>query len=188
MKPMRRPWILFVLIGCALIGAGLILTAEDDDPGPALEDVVTEEGLATRVPDGWVAADGASFEFSPPGTQQQFDQWTIAQGCPDDGCRTRSLGEWLALADGLPTFENLEDADGDTIFGLTVEELPDARVLRAQTEAGGRLVFVAAFTDGAEAYVACSVRISIAGDEGLADAVLDVCRATEPVSGATPAP
>lgn len=169
-----------MLMGCAVIGGFLIVTADEESSGPALEAAVTEEGLETQVPQGWVAVEGVPFEFIPPGSSKQFDQWTVARGCPVDGCGERSLDEWLALAESLPTFVNMEDADDETIFGIETEQLADARVLRAGTEAGGRLVFVAAFRDGASSYVACSARVSVSGDDRLADAIVDVCRDTAP--------
>jgi hypothetical protein len=179
MSVMRRPWIVAVMIVLAVIGAVLIRTA-DEEEGPALEDVVTAEGLATRVPAGWTASEDLSFEFSPAATGKQFDQWTVARACPVEGCGERSIEEWIALAAALPSFDSIENADDDSIFNVAVEDFADARVVRAQTEANGLLVFVAAFTDGAASYVACSVRIPLGGDERLADAVVDVCRSTEP--------
>lgn len=175
---MRRSWILVALMGCAVVGAILIITAEDDPSGPALDAVVTDEGLETRVPQGWTAVDGVPFEFAPPGSTQPFDQWTVARGCPVDGCGERDLAEWLEVAEALPTFANVQEAGDDTIFDIEEEQLDDARVLRARTQTGGRLVFVAAFTDGASSYVACSARISVSGDEQLGDAIVDVCRET----------
>jgi hypothetical protein len=177
---MRRPWIVPVLIIFAVIGAVMIRTAEDEDPPPSLEEIVTAEGLATRIPSGWVVSDVFPFEFVPPGGGQVFDLWSVARACPLDGCSERSLDEWIALADLLPTFESVREADADTLFDLTTEEFDDARVLRARTETSGQLVFVAAFTDGAETYVACSARVSVGSDQGLADAIVDVCRSTEP--------
>lgn len=177
---MRRPWILPALIGLALVGTVMILTAEDGDPEPELEEIVTEEGLATRIPIGWIAADQPSFEFAPPSNGQVFDLWSVARGCPVNGCGERSLAEWIEVADLLPTFDNVRNADDGTLFNLEAEEFDDARVIRAQTEASGQLVFVAAFTDGAASYVACAARIAVGSDQGLADAIVDVCRETEP--------
>jgi hypothetical protein len=178
---MRRPWILPALIGLALVGTFMILTAEDDDPAPELDEIVTEEGLATRIPSGWIAAAEPSFEFAPPSNGQVFDLWSVARGCPVDGCGERSLADWIAVAGLLPTFDNVRNADDGTLFNLEAEEFDDARVIRAQTEASGQLVFVAAFTDGAASYVACTARIAVGSDRGLADAIVDVCRETEPL-------
>jgi len=177
---MRRPWIIPALIGLAVIGTLLIVTAEDD-PAPVLDEVTTAEGLVTRVPSGWVASGSVAFEFAPPSVNQVFDLWSVARGCPLDGCGERSLADWIAVADLLPTFSNVREVDDGTLFNLVAEDFDDARVLRAQTEAGGQLVFVAAFTDGAASYVACAARIAIGTDQGLADAIIDVCRSTEPV-------
>lgn len=174
---MRRPWIVLVLIGLALVGAVLIRTADDGDR-VALEEVTTAEGLVTQIPEGWVVSDQFPFEFAPPGDEQVFDQWTVARACPPDGCAPRTLDEWLALAPDLPTFTNLEAVEGEDTFNLRVETLDDARILRAQTEAAATLVFVAAFTDGADDYVACSVRLGVGSDARLADAIVDVCRST----------
>ena len=156
---MRRPWIVLVLIGLALVGAVLIRTADDDDR-VALEEVTTAEGLVTQIPEGWVVADQFPFEFGPPGDGQVFDQWTVARACPTDGCDARTLEEWLALAPDLPTFTNLEAVEGEDTFNLRVETL------------------VAAFTDGSDDYVACSVRLGLDADQRLADEIVEVCRST----------
>ncbi len=178
---MRRPWIVPLLIACALVGAVLILTAEDDT-GVALESITTEEGLRTRVPEGWVASEQFVFDFVPDTESQVFEQWTVARACPLEGCSERSLDDWLALAPDLPSFASIVDSEGDGTFNVEIESLADARVVRAQTESAARLVFVAAFTDGAEDYVACSVRLGPGADQRLADAIVDVCRSTETVT------
>lgn len=178
---MRRPWIVLLLIVLALVGAILIVTA-DEPGGPSLVEVTTAEGIVTSVPTGWVASEEFSFEFSRADEDHgEFDQWTVARACPQEGCGPRSLEEWLALADVLPTFVDLRSQDGSGVFGLEEEYLVDAQVSRAQTETAAKLVFVAAFEDGASSYVACSVRLAVGGDNDLLDAIVDVCRATEPV-------
>jgi hypothetical protein len=175
---MRRPWIVPSLIALALMGAVLIWTADETD-GPALEAITTAEGLVTRIPQGWVVSEQFPFDFVPDTDGQAFDQWTVARACPPEGCGTRSLDEWIALAPDLPTFTNVAEAEGEDTFNVMIDPLADARVLRAQTEAGARLVFVAAFTDGAEDYVACSVRLGLDADQRLADEIVDVCRSTD---------
>lgn len=174
---MQRSWIVVALIGLALLGGVLIVTA-DDDSGPPLDDIVTAEGLNTQIPQGWLESPEFSFDFLPTLDEQVFDKWTVARGCPTDGCAPRSLDEWWALVDELPTFVGLASTDG--LFNTETETLDDARVFRAQTETGGRLVFVAAFTDGAEAYVACSLQLGLSADQRLSDAIVDVCRSTSP--------
>ena len=176
---MRRPWIVPALIALALVGAVLIVTADDGEDPVALEEITTAEGLATRIPEGWVVSEQFAFDFGPAGGEQVFDQWTVARACPPDGCGARALDDWLALAVDLPTFTNIADAEGEDTFNVEFETLDDAYVLRAQTEAAARLVFVAAFTDGAEDYVACSVRLGLGADQRLADEIVDVCRTTE---------
>lgn len=175
---MRRPGILIGLIALAVIGGILILTAGDDDPGPPLESTVTAEGLATEIPEGWVAEGTFRWDYHPPGGADGFDVWSVARACPTSGCAPASLEEWLALADDLPTFVDMREAVGDTLFDLTEERLSDAHVARATTAAVGRIVFVAAFADGAEDYVACSARVALGSDERLADEIVRVCRAT----------
>jgi hypothetical protein len=175
---MRRPWIVLVLIALALLGAALVWTADDTEP-VALAEVTTAEGLATQIPEGWVVSEQFPFDFLPVG-EQVFEQWTVARACPVEGCDARSLDEWLALAPDLPTFTNLTAAEGEDTFNVEVETLADARVLRARTEAAARLVFVAAFTDGAEEYIACSVRLGLGADQRLAGEIVDVCRSTSP--------
>jgi hypothetical protein len=177
---MRRPWIVPALIALAVVGAVLIWTADDADD-VALEEITTAEGLATRIPEGWVVSEQFSFDFVPDIDEKVFDQWTVARACPLEGCGTRSIDEWLALAPDLPTFTNVRSVEGSDTFNVEIETLADARVLRAQTEAAARLVFIAVFADGADDYVACAVRLGLDGDQRLADAIVDVCRATERV-------
>ena len=169
-----------MLIALALVGAVLIWTADESDD-VALEEIITAEGLATRIPQGWVVSDQFPFDFLPDTDEKVFDQWTVARACPPEGCAARSLAEWLALAPDLPTFTNVAETEGVDTFNVEIETLADARVLRAQTEAAARLVFVAAFTDGADDYVACAVRLGLDADQRLADSIIDVCRSTERV-------
>lgn len=178
---MRRPWIVPLLIAFAVVGGVLILTAGEEPDPVALEEIVTEEGLRTEIPEGWVRSEQFSFDFVPSLDAQVFEQWTVASACPPDGCGERSLEEWLDLAPTLPTFTSMLDAEGEDVFGIEIETFDDARVLRASTEAAARLVFVAAFTDGAADYVACGVRLGLGADERLADAIVDVCRTTTEV-------
>ncbi|MEZ5244709.1 MAG: hypothetical protein R2707_06420 [Acidimicrobiales bacterium] len=174
---MRRPWIVPALIALALVGAVLIWTADEADV-VALEEITTAEGLATRIPEGWVVSEQFPFDFVPGTDGQAFDQWTVARACPPDGCGERSLDEWMALAPDLPTFTGIAATEGEDTFNVEVESRSDARIMRAQTEAAARLVFVAAFTDGAEDYVACSVRLGLDADQRLADAIIEVCEST----------
>lgn len=176
---MRRPWIVIVLIALAAAGGLLIVTAEDDAERAPLESIVTDDGLTTQIPEGWVQSEEFAFDFVPTLDEQVFEQWTVARGCPTDGCAERSLEEWWSLAGDLPTFVGL--ARSEDLFNTSTETLDDARVFRAQTETSGTVVFVAAFTDGAASYVACSVQLGLTADERLADAIVDVCRSTEPV-------
>jgi hypothetical protein len=171
---MRRPWIVVILIVFAVVGGFLIFTADETASVP-LEDITTAEGLETRIPEGWVVSEQFPFDFSPPGDGQVFDQWTVARACPPDGCEPRTMAEWLALAPDLPTFTSLAEAESD-LFDVELETMGDARVVSAQSEAAARLVFVAAFTDGAEDYVACSVQIGLTSDQRLAEAIVDACR------------
>ena len=176
---MRRPWIVPALIALAVLGAVLIWTADESEP-VALEEITTGEGLVTKIPEGWIVSAQFPFDFVPVIGEQVFDQWTVARACPVEGCGVRSLEQWLALAPDLPTFTGVEAVEGEDTFNVEIETLADARVMRAQTEAAARLVFVAAFTDGAEEYIACSVRLSLAADQRLADEIVDVCRSTSP--------
>lgn len=175
---MRRPWLLVGLILLGLVGGLLILTASDDESRPALETVTTEEGLVTEVPLGWVAEGAFVWEFQPPGGVDGFDGWSVARGCPLDGCRAETLTEWTAGAAALPSFVDMRAAEGESLFNIVEEELSDAYVLRARTATAGRIVIVAAFADGADEYVACSVRLALGADERLADEIVRVCRET----------
>ncbi|MEQ8839705.1 MAG: hypothetical protein RIB98_01880 [Acidimicrobiales bacterium] len=176
---MRRPWIVLVLIVCAVVGGVLIITADESEAPVDLEAFTTEEGLVTEIPSGWVVSEEFPFDFAPPDEGKSFNQWTVARACPSEGCAERSLDEWLGIASELPMFTAIEDADEDGLIGVEGETGADVRIVRAQTESAGRLVLVAAFTDGAEDFVACGARLGIAADERLLDAIVDVCRSTE---------
>lgn len=165
-----------VLAVAALVGLWLVVTASDD--GPPLADVVTSEGLETQVPEGWLASEQFGFRFVPPGSvHNDFESWTVARACGPDGCEPRSLGDWLAVAAGLPTFVQAHAPDGG--FEVQADDLGErSRVLSALTASGADAVFVAAFTDGADFYVECGVILAAGGDRRLLEAVVDVCLAT----------
>lgn len=175
---MQRSWIVIGLAGLALVGGFLILTATDDGDPPPLETVTTDEGLTTQIPEGWVGETEFPWEFHPPGGAEDFDLWTVARACPPEGCRAATLDEWMVRAPELPSFVDMRSSDGDGLFDVDEERLDDAYVLRAQTASAGRVVFVAAFADGADDYVACSVRLTLQADERLADEIVRVCRET----------
>ena len=178
---MRRPWIVPALIAMSRSSErSLIWTADDTEDRLRSRRSRPPEGLATRIPEGWVVSEQFPFDFVPSSDGKVFDQWTVARACPPDGCAVRSLDQWLALAPDLPTFTSIAAAEGEDVFNVEVQTRSDARVLIAQTEAAARLVFVAAFTDGGEEYVACSVRLSLGADQRLADEIVDVCRSTGP--------
>jgi len=174
---MRRPWIVLVLMALAVLGGVLIVTADESEPVP-LDEITTAEGLITKIPSGWIVSEQSPFNFAPSADTGVFDQWTVARACPFEGCGERSLDEWLALAPDLPLFTGVSNSEAGLFFNLEVETLADARVLRAQTEAASRLVFVAAFNDGADEYIACVVRLGLGADERLAVEIVDVCRST----------
>lgn len=178
---MRRPWIVLVLVVGAVIGLVLVATGDEDDTGVDLASVVTEQGLRTSVPSGWQPAEERPFEYSPDGGDGGFDQWTVARGCPPSGCASRSLEEWMAEGPTLPTFEDMRTAEDVDLFSVQETRLDDTIAARARTRQGGTVVVAARFVEGAESYVACSVRIPVGGDDGLADALIEVCRETDPV-------
>lgn len=169
-------WLTAMLLA-AIIGGLLVITADDD--GVDLEAVITGEGLATRIPEGWEPVEDRPFEFVPAGTgDRSIERWVVARACGPDGCEPRSLDEWLMVGERLPTFVTALDDEGDLLFAVTDEWTDDARILRAETAAGARQVFVAAFIDGADFYVECAA--TQFGDRDLVDAIVDVCRSTEP--------
>ncbi|MEM7142991.1 MAG: hypothetical protein AAF548_18355 [Actinomycetota bacterium] len=178
----RRRLVLGCLLMLGIIGLVLVFTASDDRP--PLDDVVTEEGLVTEVPQGWERTEQFAFEFQPVGTgiAEVFDRWTVARACGPDGCDERSLGEWLEVAERLPTFVQASEPDS----GLTItrdEFGSDYRVLGGVTAAETAIVFVAAFDDGRDFYVECGLALSQNGDPRLLEEIVDVCRATVPVGG-----
>ncbi len=180
MPTRTRRLVLAVLLLLGIIGGALVLFEPADRP--PLEEVVTREALVTEIPEGWVQSEQFAFEWQPEpgGIAEVFDKWTVARACGPEGCAVRSLEAWLALGQDLPTFvqATAEDSGLDVVrdeFGS------DHRVLEGVTAAGTTIVFVAAFTDGADFYVECGLAVGVNGDERLIDEIVDVCRATEAV-------
>jgi hypothetical protein len=184
-SPLLRRWTVPLLVVAAIVGGVLILTAEDDEEPLPLEETVTAEGLATRIPQGWVAGGDFAFEYVPPtDAGGGFDRWIVARACPVEGCRTRSLDEWRGLARDLPTFVEARAEQDEGLFDIEEGFEGDAFVLRARTLSAAEVVLVAAFLDDTDFYVACSVQASLGADDRLADAVVDVCRSTREASEA----
>ncbi|MDG2026284.1 MAG: hypothetical protein P8J50_04185 [Acidimicrobiales bacterium] len=178
---MRRWMVLAALSALAVLGAVLIITADDDEAPPELETVTTAEGIVTQVPLGWAAEGDFIWDYHPAGEPEGFDQWTVTTaGClGDDDCPVRTLEEWLEVAPSLATFVGVRSGEGSEVFGLREEQLGDAYVMRARTESSGDLVFVAAFTDSSwDSFYACSVRLGFGSDRRLATEIVDVCRET----------
>ncbi len=177
MRPVRRRQIpLLVLLLLGIGGFVLVMTAPAD--GPPMESITTDEGLATKIPDGWQRSEQFAFEFAPvSGVAQILDKWTVARACGPDGCAERTLEEWLTVATTLPTFLQALDPSPE-LMTVRDEFGEDYRYLEARTQADAPVVFVAAFTEGAEFYVECGVTLGLDGDLRLVDEILDVCRAT----------
>ena len=172
----RRRLVLAGLTAAAIVGLWLVLTAPAD--GPPLTEVMTSEGLVTKIPEGWVASEQFGFRFLPPGSvHSDFESWTVARACGPDGCEPRPLEAWLAAADRLPTFVQAYAPDGG--FDVQSDKLGErSRVLTAQTSTGAQVVFVAAFADGADFYAECGVVLPADGDRRLLDALVAVCMDT----------
>jgi hypothetical protein len=175
----RRQILLLALLLLGIGGFVLVVTAPAD--GPPLDSVTTEEGLVTKIPEGWQRSEQFAFEFAPEsGVSQILDKWTVARACGLSGCEQRSLDEWLIVAASLPTF--LQALDPSAELDVVRDEFgDDFRVLEARTAAEAPVVFVAAFVDGADFYVECGVTLGLDGDLRLLDAILDVCRSTKAV-------
>ena len=180
MSTRTRRLVLAVLLLLGIVGALLVITATED--GPALSMVVTEEGLVTEIPAGWVQSEQFAFEWRPiaGGVAEVFDKWTIARACGPAGCELRSLESWLAIGRDLPTFVQATAPDSGLVI-VRDEFGSDHRVVEGRTAAETTIVFVASFTDGADFYVECGVSVGFGGDERLIDAIVDVCRATEAI-------
>jgi hypothetical protein len=170
-----------------VIGGVLIVTAGDDAEPVPLDDVVTTEGLATRVPEGWTEGEQPLTWVSPGGSV--FDTWTVRRACPLDGCTELSLEAWRSLARDLPTFTAAREEADVGLFGI--EEGFEgggsggaAYVMRASTRTGADVVFVAAFRDGADFYVACNAQLDLGNDDRLVDEIVDVCLDTRESQGA----
>lgn len=180
MSTRTRRLSLAVLLMLGIIGGLLVLTAGEE--GPPLTEVVTAERLVTEIPEGWVQSEQFVFEWQPVagGISEVFEKWTVARACGPEGCEPRSMEAWLRIAEELPTFVQAR-ADDSGLEVVRDEVGDDFRVLEAVTLAESDIVFVAAFTDGAEFYVECGVSLGINGDRRLIDEIVDVCRATEEV-------
>jgi len=177
----RRRLALVCLLLLGIVGLMLLITAPDE--GPPLAPVITEEGLVTEVPEGWERSEQFGFQFHPPsGLAEVFDRWTVARSCGPDGCEPRTLDEWLDLASTLPTF--VQALAPTSELEIIEDEIgKDHRTMVTRSAAGGAIVFVAAFDDGRDFYVECGLSLSLGGDVRLIDAIVDVCRATENLSG-----
>ena len=174
-----RRLVLLGLLALGVVGFVLVMTAPDD--GASLESVVTEQGLVTEIPEGWERSEQFAFQFQPPsGLAEVFDRWTVVRACEPAGCAGRSLDEWLDVAVGLPTF--VQALAPDSGLDVVSDEFgADHRIMITTTDAGAVVVYVAAFTDGADFYVECGLALGLGGDERLIDAIVDVCRTTEAV-------
>lgn len=177
----RRRLVLVALLLLGIVGFVLVVTAPGD--GPPLTSVVTEEGLATEVPEGWERSEQFGFQFHPAsGVAEVFDRWTVARACGPRGCEERSLDEWLDIAVTLPTF--VQAAAPDAELEIIEDDIgTDHRTMVTRSAAGGVIVFVAAFEEGRDFYVECGLSLSPGGDTRLIDAIADVCRATTNTSG-----
>ncbi len=160
-----------VLAVGAVVGVGLVVTADDD--GPAMETVTTVDGATVRVPAGWRRDPTVPFTWRDP-DGPDVDGWTVAVTCGGP-CRSRPLADWLAVSGELPTFASARrDVDEGLLVDVDEEVAGNHRVLRAQTSSGATVVAVAVFTDGAERYVECDLFVT--GDPGgLDDAIVEAC-------------
>lgn len=172
----RRQIPLLVLLLLGICGVVLVMTAPVD--GPPMESITTDEGLDTKIPEGWQRSEQFAFEFAPDsGVAQILDRWTVARACGPAGCEKRTLDEWLRIGASLPTFRQALDASAE-LDVLRDEFGEDYRVLEARTRADAPVVFVAAFIDGADFYIECGVTLGLDADFRLLDEILDVCRET----------
>ncbi len=172
---MTRRHVPLVLLVLFIVGWVLVITGGED--GPDLEPVVTDEGLDTDIPAGWVVTE-RPFEFAPgdagPGT---VDRWVVARACGASGCAPASLAEWEEIIEQSPTFAQARLDAGTLLLDFEESVEDGVRVIRAVTEAGADQVFAAAAADGSPFYVECGATI-LDEDRDLADAVVDVCRET----------
>jgi hypothetical protein len=172
----RRQIPLLVLLLLGICGFVLVMTAPADSP--PMESITTEEGLVTKIPEGWQRSEQFAFEFTPDsGVAQILDRWTIARACGPTGCEKRTLDEWLGIGASLPTFRQALAASAE-LDVIRDEFGEDYRVLEARTSADAPVVFVAAFIDGADFYIECGVTLGLDADFRLLDEILDVCRET----------
>jgi len=175
---MSSRFTLAVLLVLGIIGFVLVATAGDE--GPMLVETVTAERLTTWVPEGWEVNPNLRFEYRPPGEVDPsgFERWTVARACGPQGCESRSLAEWMALAPELPSFVGVLEPDS----GLEIiddRRGDDYRAITTRTSAGTTLVVVAVFDDGADDYIECGVAVGRNGDQRLAEQVIEICRETQ---------
>ncbi len=177
---MSRRLPLVVLFGFGVVG--LILVVTGGESSPALQRIVTADGLEVDVPEGWEPVDERPFEFRPATElAPSGDSWRVAWSCGPEECTRRSLAEWVELGQRLPTFVAARDVEGELLFDVDESSDDSSRVLRAGRAGGGVAVFVAVFHDGSDHYVECGLNV-FDDDEGLADAIVEVCRAALPPS------
>ena len=171
-----------ILLALGVIGVLLVFGSTGGDRAP-LESIVSEEGLVTEIPEGWVQSEQFAFEWQPvagDSVAEVFDKWTVARACGPEGCEIRSLDDWLDIGVSLPTF--VQATAPDSGLEIVRDEFgDDHRVLEGRTAAGTTIVFVAAFDDDRPFYVECGLSVGVNGDERLIDEIVDVCRATVPI-------
>lgn len=182
MHERQRRLFLGILLALSIIGF-LLVFGETGADRPPLESVVSEEGLVTEIPEGWVQSEQFAFEWQPSAgdsVAEIFDKWTVARACGPEGCAERSLDDWLDIALTLPTF--VQAGAPDSGLQIARDEFgDDYRVLEGEAAAGTTIVYVAAFDDGRSFYVECGLSVGVNGDQRLVDEIVDVCRATVPV-------
>ena len=171
----RRP-LPFVLSILALVGLFLVITGSD--AGPALQRVITSDGVEVDIPDGWEPLDERPFEFRPA-SGTSADSWLVAWACGPGGCIHRSLVEWVQFGEGLPTLVGARADEGELLFDLEESSDDSSRVLKARNAAGGVQVFVAVFHDGSDHYVECGLSMFDDVDR-LGDEIVAACRGAVP--------
>ncbi len=181
MTPVRRRLPLVLLSALGMVGLVLVVTGGES--APVVARVVTAEGLEVDVPVGWEPVDERPFEFRPATElASSGDSWLVAWSCGAAECTPRSLAEWSDFGAGLPTFVAARDVEGDLLFDVDESSDDSSRVLTARTAAGAVQVFVAVFHDGSDHYVECGLSV-FDDSQGLADAIVEACRAAVPPLG-----
>ncbi len=163
-----------VILAAAVLGAVAILLIVTGGEPSATETVTTVDGVTIEIPRGWQAGEELPFVYREL-ESTSGDSFTVALTCGEDGCKDRTLAEWVALSDSLPTFATTRSDPAD-LFETVEETRGDNWIQsRATTYEGATQVAVAVFADQADRYLEC-VSFSNNLSSSVTDTLAESCR------------